>query len=232
MISAIIPARGGSKSIPRKNLVPVHGHPLIAYSIALCKAAKNIDRVFVSTEDKEIARIAKEYGAEVPFLRPEELSTDTASDVGFLNHFFDNYNFEEIALIRPTTPMRNENFVDKVIQIYFNNKENLTGLRTMHEINESPYKLFKISDNFCESFFGDIELSNMPRQSFPKTYKPDGHIDIVKQDTVRKGNTFGNKIFAVKGEKIVDIDSKEDLDVLLCTSKTIPSGWVKHLKRS
>ena len=66
MISAIIPARGGSKSIPRKNLVPVHGHPLIAYSIALCKAAKNIDRVFVSTEDKEIARIAKEYGAEVP----------------------------------------------------------------------------------------------------------------------------------------------------------------------
>ena len=89
MITAIIPARGGSKSIPRKNIVDVGGHPLISYSIDVCKQAKNIDRIIVSTEDEEIAEISKSYGAEVPFIRPSELSQDNSTDVGFLKHFFD-----------------------------------------------------------------------------------------------------------------------------------------------
>ena len=224
MISAIIPARGGSKSIPRKNLVSICGHPLIAYSIATCKLAKNIDRVIVSTEDEEIAEIAEKYGAEVPFLRPSEYSTDTSSDVGFLNHFFDNVDVEEVALMRPTTPLRDAEFVDRVIEVYFDQRESLSGLRTMHEISESPYKLFKIENNFCESFFrewkGVSNYSNLPRQNFPKTYKPDGHIDIVKRKTVRLGVTFGDKIYAIKGKKITDIDSREDLNMLLSSMDT------------
>ena len=234
MIPAIIPARGGSKSIPRKNLVSVYGHPIIAYSIVACKLAKNINRVIVSTEDEETAAIAEQYGAEVPFLRPKEFSTDTATDVGFLNHFFENIDAEEVALMRPTTPMRDFKFVDKVIEIYYNHKDDMSGLRTMHEINESPYKLFKIENNFCRSFFeeweGIADYSNLPRQTFPKTYKPDGHIDIVKKETVKLGSTFGNKIYAVKSEKIIDIDSEEDLNMLLCTTKHLPSEWLEHLK--
>ena len=90
MITAIIPARGGSKSIPKKNIVDIGGHPLIAYSIVACQLSQTIDRVIVSTDDLEISTIATSYGAEVPFRRPAELAQDGSTDVGFLKHFFGN----------------------------------------------------------------------------------------------------------------------------------------------
>jgi len=215
MITAIIPARGGSKSIPRKNIVDVGGHPLISYSIDACKQAKNIDRIIVSTEDEEIAEISKSYGAEVPFIRPSELSQDNSTDVGFLKHFFDNIEADEVALIRPTTPFREPEFMDMVIEKYFTIRDNISGLRTVEEINENPYKVYKLKNNICSGFFvdfkGEKEYTNLPRQTFPKAYIGNGHIDIVKKETVFTGTSFGDNIYAEVCEKMIDIDSPFDL---------------------
>ena len=157
MIDAIIPARGGSKTIPRKNIVNIGGYPLLAYSIAACKMSKNISNIYVSTEDEEIANIAKKYGAKVPFMRPKDLSQDHSTDVGFLAHFFNNVEVKEVALIRPTTPFRDPRFMDSVIAEFYSIDKEITGLRTVNEISENPYKVLsgttfgnKIYAKVCE----------------------------------------------------------------------------------
>ena len=216
-ISAIIPARGGSKGIPRKNIKLLKDHPLLAYTIAACKMSKNIDRVIVSTEDEEIASIALRYGAEVPFMRPVELSSDDARDAGFLKHFFDNIDVSEVALMRPTSPLRNPEIIDQTIEIFFTQAKGFSSLRTVHEMSGSPYKVFKIVDNCCQGFFEDFngikKYSNLPRQTFPTAYEANGYIDIVRKEVVTTGETFGDKIFAREVEKIVDIDSHFDFDI-------------------
>lgn len=215
MITAVIPARGGSKGIPRKNIVDVGGYPLIAYSIAACKISKKIDRIVVSTEDEEVAQIAMKFGAEVPFMRPAELSQDSSSDIGFLTHFFNNILVEEAALIRPTTPFREPSFMDLTIDEYYSIKDKITGLRTFNEINDNPYKVCMIENNICRGFFEDFSgiknYINLPRQTFPKAYTGNGHIDIVKKETVLNGTTFGDIIYAKICEKVIDIDSVFDL---------------------
>ncbi len=191
------------------------GFPLIAYSIAACKLSKNIDRIVVSTEDKEIAMIAKSFGAEIPFVRPPELSQDNSTDVGFLRHFFDNIDVEEVALIRPTTPFRDPKIVDEAIEQYFKIRDKITGFRTVSEINENPYKVYKIEDNICRGFFpnfnGEENYTNLPRQTFPKAYMGNGHIDIVKKETALQNTTFGSIIYSYTCQKEIDIDSPFDL---------------------
>ena len=214
---ALIPARGGSKGIPRKNIVDVGGYPLIAYSIAASQLSANISRVFVSTEDEEIAEISRQYGAEAPFMRPAELSQDHSTDVGFLEHFFSLYDAEEVALIRPTTPFRDPAFMDEVINIYNNVKTSITGFRTVNEINENPYKVVQLENNIFKGFFSDFDgitnYTNLPRQTFPKAYTGNGHIDVVKKNTVLTGTAFGDIIYGHVCEKMIDIDSQHDLDI-------------------
>jgi len=215
-ITAIIPARGGSVGIPRKNIALVGEYPLIAYSIAACQLCKNIDRIIVSTDDEEIARIAKSFGAEIPFMRPAPLATAESTDVGFLRHFFENIPVKEAALIRPTTPFRSPYFMDEVVTKYFEVKEQISGLRTVNEVNENPYKVYKLEEGMCRGFFptykGVKNYTNLPRQTFPKAYSGNGHIDIVKRETVLTTNTtFGDAILAEVCENIIDIDSLFDL---------------------
>jgi N-acylneuraminate cytidylyltransferase len=237
-IHAIIPARGGSKSVPKKNIQLIGKHPLIAYSIVACKLCKNIDRVIVSTDNEEIAGISKDYGAEVPFMRPKEYATDASSDFGFLKHFFDNISCEEVALIRPTTPFRNPEFMEKVIGVYFENKDKMTGLRTAEVMNQPAYKQFKINGNYFEelfeSFNGIKNYSNLPRQQFPLTYSPNGHIDIVKRETIKESSVFGDKIYAVVCGKMVDIDDMDDLEIagyLVGSQFDCLSKYIKEIKK-
>jgi CMP-N,N'-diacetyllegionaminic acid synthase len=214
---AIIPARGGSKGVPRKNIIDVGGYPLIAYTIAACRLSKNISRIIVSTEDEEIAQVSEEFGAEVPFIRPAHLSEDNSSDVGFLQHFFDNFEEDEVALMRPTSPFRDPEIIDQSIIEYREAPNDITGFRTVNEINENPYKVVKLVDNYFEGFFpeynGIKNYTNLPRQTFPKAHTGNGYIDIVKRDTVYQGNTFGHKIYGCKTDPVVDIDSKFDLKI-------------------
>lgn len=215
---AIIPARSGSKRILNKNIKMLKGHPLLAYTIKACRLSKNIDRIIVSTNSEEIAEIAKSYGAEVPFIRPEKFSKDTSSDLGFLTHFFEKIKAKEVALMRPTSPLRDPEVIDSVIdlyEIYEKSKKQFTGLRTATFSNHSPYKMYQMEDDrilkgFFKDFNGIKDYTNLPGQTFPKTYIPNGYIDIVKRDTILKNSVFGDRILGVETSQITDIDIEDD----------------------
>src|SRR4030042_808746 len=222
-IIALIPARGGSKGIPKKNIIDLGGFPLIAYSIITAKMSKHISRIIVSTDSPEIAEIAKRYGAEVPFLRPAEFATDTANDLGVVKHAVnwlkENENFEPeyLVFLRPVTPLREPELIDKAVEILLSRQE-ATCLRSGHEIRESPYKLFgKEGDFFVGLFPGDSrpEYYNLPRQSFPSVYQPDGYVDIWKTKTIAEtGMLHGPKILAFIPPDAGDLDKIKDLDFI------------------
>ena len=218
---AIVPARSGSKRVKNKNLKLLKDHPLMAYTIEACLKSSLIERVVVSTNCTEIARVARHYGAEVPFMRPEKYAQDGSSDLGFLKHFFDFFkseSVEEVALMRPTSPMRDPEVINDAIRHWNtvgSRRKRPTGLRTVTFSNHSPYKLYQMDDNsFCFGFFDDYKgiknYTNLPGQIFPKTYVPNGYIDIVRKETVMQGTVFGDKILGLETPSITDIDTEED----------------------
>ena len=219
-ISALIPARGGSKGVLKKNIKQLHGYPLIAYSIIACRMSNNIDRVIVSTDDKEIANIAFKYSAEVPFLRPTEYASDSATDIDVIKHYFGEVGGSEVAYIRPTTPLRDPDKLDAYIQTYFEEqKSKATGVRSMHMLPESPYKMLKISKSGkCTGFFrgykGNKNYTNLPRQVFPPAYQPNGYIDIVKKATILDGTTFGNRVLPIITDFVLEVDTQDQFDLL------------------
>ena len=220
-IAALIPARGGSKGVPRKNIRIVGRAPLLAYSIVACKMSNNIGEVYVSTDDPEIAEVARKYGAIVPFIRPEKYATDSSGDQEVIKHFFDNIDVDCVAYMRPTTPMRDPKKIDEYVDYFYSNKDKMSGLRSVQELAEPPYKMIKIEEGYCTGFFEDFEgikdYTNLPRQTFPKAYLPNGYIDIAKRETVANSSSaFGMKIMPVITPHIVEIDTEEDVDMLKC----------------
>ena len=222
-IIALIPARGGSKSIPKKNIVDVGGFPLIAYSIAAAKMSRHISRVIVSTDSEEIAKIAKQYGAEVPFMRPAEFATDSAVDYDVVKHALEwlqeNEQYEPayIVFLRPTTPLRDPSLVDNAIEKFLLHKE-ATCLRSGHETRESPYKLFEKKGDFFVGLFPNDprpEYYNLPRQSFPPVYQPDGYVDIWKAQTITdEGVLHGERILGFVAPDVGELDNPEDLELI------------------
>ena len=220
---ALIPARGGSKGVHKKNLKELRGFPLIAYAIAAAKLSKNVDRVIVSTDDEEIAAAAKKFGAEVPFLRPAEFATDTSKDIEWVEHaiawFKENEGVvpEYIVHLRATTPLRRPADIDTAIAMIKNHPE-ATSLRSGFEIRESPYKLFRITNGYFVGLFPDDprpEYYNLPRQSFPPVYQPDGYVDILKPVYIQKSNSMhGEKILAFPSEDTGEIDTIKDFEFI------------------
>jgi len=208
---AIIPARSGSKSVPNKNVASLDGFPLIAYSIAVAKLSKKIERVIVSTNSEKYAEIAIQYGAEVPFIRPENISTDLSVDRDFLLHAMqwlekhENQKPEYWVHLRPTTPLRSTLLIDNAIDI-IQHSSDATSLRSGHKAPESPLKWFKMNN---KGFFDSImlekgnELFNLPREYFDDVYIPDGYVDIVKR-------SFVTSIDSIHGDKILGFESPED----------------------
>jgi CMP-N-acetylneuraminic acid synthetase len=217
---AIIPARGGSKSIPLKNILNLGDFPLIAYSIAAAKLSGRISRVIVSTDSHEIADIAMQYGAEVPFLRPKEISGDFSTDREFALHALQWLKANEGAVpdylvhLRPTSPLRNPEHIDQCLELIENNTE-ATSLRSAHEAEHTPYKWFAKKGPYFEGLFpSDIrpEYHNLPRQEFPSVYKPNGYVDILKSTTILNTPGFhGDKILAYISPDTGDIDFVNDL---------------------
>lgn len=219
----IIPARGGSKGVPKKNIRNLGGYPLIAYSIVACRLSKKIDRIIVSTDSPEIARIAESFGAEVPFMRPPEISKDTSTDIEFMEHAIDWFQKNEgeipefLVHIRPTTPLRDPELIDQAVEKLIDKPE-ATSLRSMHEIRESPYKLFGIKDDFLVGLYPDDprpEYYNLPRQNFPPVYQPNGYVDIVKSETILNLKSLhGSKILSFLTPNVGEIDSLDDFDYI------------------
>lgn len=220
-IIALIPARAGSRSIPKKNIVDLGGYPLIAFSIAAAKMSKLISRVIVSTDSEEIAGIARNYGAEVPFIRPTEFATDKAGDLGVVRHAFEwlksdeKFEPEYLVYLRPTTPLRDPDLIDKAVQNLIARQE-ATCLRSAHELSEPLYKFFGKQGDFFVGLFPEDsrpEYYNLPRQSFPPIYHPDGYVDIWKRKTIIETEKLhGPKILSFISSDAGEVDSFKDLE--------------------
>ena len=223
-VIAIIPARGGSKGVPGKNIMPFMGHPLIAFSIVAALQCGSVSRVIVSTDSEEFARIAKKYGAEVPFLRPSEFATDTSTDREFLLHAMKWFQEHEGTVpeyfvhLRPTTPLRDPALIDQAIENIMACPQ-ATSLRSAHLASKTPYKWFQLDENgFFRGIRPDdhrLEYYNLPRQSFPPVYDPNGYVDIVKSTQVLASeSTHGSRILGFITPYSHEIDSLDDLAFL------------------
>ncbi len=217
-VIALIPARSGSKSVPNKNIAPLGGHPLIAYSIVEALLSELIKDVYVSTDSEEYATIAKGYGAQVPFLRPKELSLDDSTDKEFFQYFFDYLIADGQLLpdlvvhLRPTTPLRHINIIDKAIRIMME-QPIATSLRSMHKTLITPYKLFKKEERYAKPFLDhpEKEFYNLPRQTFEDTFLPNGYVDIIKPHVYKEtGLLHGDKIYLYETAAVADIDINDD----------------------
>jgi len=216
-IPCIIPARGGSKSVPRKNIKMLGDKPLIGHTIANAHECQYIDKIYVSTEDKEIAEVAKHFGAEV-IDRPREFAQDDSIELGLFRHAVGVLNYEgPIAHLRATTPLIIPAIVDSGIDYFHRNIDECTGMRSAEHFEDSIYKFFKLEGKYWGNFFPDEEgeLHNRPRQLFPKNYTGNGHIDILKTETFMKNDTLlGDRILAYITAYTPDVDTQEDFDFL------------------
>jgi N-acylneuraminate cytidylyltransferase len=220
-VLALIPARGGSKSIPRKNIRSFAGQPLIAYSIAAGLAAKTVSRVIVSTEDEEIAEIARQYGAETPFLRPMELSQDDTPDLPVFQHALtwldenESYRPEIIVQLRPTSPFRRTRHIDQAV-VRLQERPEADAVRTVCIPFQNPFKMWRLrEDGFMRPLLeiGLTEPYNLPRQVLPEVFWQTGYVDAARTDTILEKNSMtGDFILplVIGAEEWVDIDSPDD----------------------
>jgi CMP-N,N'-diacetyllegionaminic acid synthase len=205
-IKAIIGARGGSKGIKNKNIVDLGGFPLIAYSI-VASIRSGLD-TYVSTDNKEIADIAEEYGAKI-IVRPEEYATDASPDIDFIKHALKKIKADYLVHLRPTTPFRDPNTINRAIEEMIDS--NADSMRSAHRVVETPYKYFKIKKGYFKPLLGSLENSNLPRQLYEPAYHPNGYVDIL--DTSRINKTIhGNKILPFITDEVIEIDREIDLD--------------------
>ncbi|MEN9580903.1 MAG: hypothetical protein RJA70_3912 [Pseudomonadota bacterium] len=227
-VLALIPARGGSKGIPRKNVRVIAGQPLIAYSIQQAHASRLVTRTIVTTDDEEIADVARTYGAEVPFMRPAEFATDLATDLDVFKHVLSELSSREgyapdlILHLRPTGPLREVSVIDAALQQMVEHSE-ADSLKTVSEAPISPYKMWKIDGGQLRPLLeipGLPEAHSMPRQVLPTTYTGNGYLDIVRPRTVLEQNSMVGRVilpFIVHG-RTHDLDYPEqipDLEVAL-----------------
>jgi len=217
-VLAIIPARGGSKSIPRKNIRPFGGHPLIAWSIAAAQQARTVGRVLVSTDDAEIAEIARTYGAAVPFLRPPELARDDTPDYPVFEHTLgwlereEGYVPEIVVHLRPTSPLRPLDCVDRAVSALVEDPS-ASSIRSVTPPSQNPYKMWRIRDNRLAPILehAAAEPYNLPRQALPATYWQTGHVDAIRHATLfERRSMTGAEIQPL----IIDPDYSLDIDTL------------------
>jgi len=224
-IIGIIPARGGSKSLPRKNLQNLMGIPLIAFTIQSALDSKKIDEVYVSSDDLEILEVSKKFGAKV-IERPAQISGDFSRDNELLEHaikteLIDLSTESLLVFLRPSHPIRNPETIDKAISI-FQSSSQFDSLRSMKISSEIPYKMWRIDETGAAINVTDnkeistIDPCNAPRQQLPATYYQDGYVDVFPINTILNfGNTAGVRVLPfIVDEFSHDIDTFNDLEII------------------
>src|SRR5512144_1630039 len=226
-ILAIIPARGGSKGIPRKNIRSFAGYPLIAWSIAAAKQSELVTRLIVSTDDEEIAAVAREYGAETPFLRPADLAQDQTTDLPVFEHALqwlqdqEGYRPEIVVQLRPTSPVRPVGMLDHAIRILLEHSD-ADCVRGVVPAGQNPFKMWRFAgeDKPMQPLLdltGIAEPYNAPRQILPPVYWQTGHIDAIRVSTITdKHSLTGDVIYPL----VIDPRYNVDIDNL--------SDWAKY----
>jgi len=220
-VLAIIPARSGSKGLANKNVLPLAGRPLLAWSIEHAQNSKLTTRVICSTDDEKIAAIARQYGAETPFLRPAELSGDDANDSSFTVHAIkwfkknENWDTDIVIILRPTSPLRDPADIDGLIKMMIENP-NAHSCLSVLEAEKSPYKMLRQQSNGFIVPLIKCEVPdqlNAARQTLPKALQQTGAIHGVRGPIAIKHNTvIGSLILAYEPryKSVIDIDSLED----------------------
>jgi CMP-N-acetylneuraminic acid synthetase len=216
-ILGVIPARGGSKGIPNKNIKELNGKPLIAYTINAAQQAKLLSDTVVSTDSELIKEVAETYGANVPFLRPNELSHDTALAIPTIQHAVKiyeeivGYKYDYIIMLQPTAPLRQVSDIDNSLKLLIESESD-SIISVVDVDNYHPYKMKVIRDNrLCD--FIDTGMENPPRQLLPPVYIVNGAIYAVKRDILMNENSFKGKTclpFIMIPERSVNIDNYTD----------------------
>ena len=199
-ILGLIPARGGSKGIPHKNINLMAGKPLITHTIETASKSKYIDHLVTSTDSVEIANIARKYGCDVPFLRPEELSSDTSRAIDAIIHGImvmeklDQVQYDLIVYLEPTSPNRLTDDIDKAIELF--TESNADSLASVVEASQyHPILMKKIENNRVRPFCID-EPEGMPRQLYsPKAYMRNGAVYIFRRENILKQVMWGKEIY-------------------------------------
>jgi CMP-N-acetylneuraminic acid synthetase len=225
-IVALIPARCGSKGVKNKNIKLLDGKPLIQYSIEAALNSKKVSRVIVSTDDKEIAEIALECGAEIPFIRPAELAKDNIPDGPVMKHLInwlkenENYQVDVLAYLRPTTPFKTSELIDTCLGKIILSPD-ASSLRTVNKAEGvyHPYWMFKTEDGKLKSFIDGISIKEyFQRQLLPDCYRLNGVVDILIPKVILNDNDiYGERIipFEIAEEIAIDIDTELDFKLAM-----------------
>lgn len=233
-ILALIPARGGSKAIPRKNIIPVAGQPLIAYSIEQARRSRHISRVIVSTDNPEIAAVARNYGAEVPFLRPAEYAQDLSPDLDVFRHALqwlkdhEGYSPELVVHLRPTGPVRRVELIDEAIERMLKHPE-ADSLRSVSWPVQTPYKMWRVVNGYLEPLLrveGIPEAHSMPRQVLPEVFWQNGYVDIVRPRAVLEQNSMtGSRVLPfIVHEPIYELDYEDSIPAVEAALMRLAQG--------
>lgn len=213
-IVAIIPARGGSKGIPNKNIIEVGGKPLIAYTIETALQSNYVDDVFVTTDSRKIAEISKEWGASVPFMRPSVLATDESKTIDAVIHTLENLSeeYDYVVILQPTQPLRTAIKLDNAIELLINSLED--SLVSVSKVKQHPILMRTIDGN------GNLQSllrqnSTVRRQDFQDVYIVDGSIYINAISTLNNETSLNDNILAfISDSEVIDIDEYKDLERL------------------
>lgn len=211
---AIIPARGGSKGLPGKNIKKLCGKPLISYAIECARNSRHVDRVVVSTDDEMIADVARNFGAEVPFLRPAFLATDSSQAVDNYIYTVDrlsregNVDIDEFVVLLPTSPLRTSDDVDRAIELFYEKNADSVVSYTP-EAHPVRWHKYLNEDNSFENIF-DETIAN--RQEIRTSYYPNGAIYVFRTEMIKTRQYYTNKSFAyiMPRDRSVDIDTADD----------------------
>jgi CMP-N-acetylneuraminic acid synthetase len=218
-ILTVIPARGGSKGIPRKNIISIGGRPLIDYTIKSALQVKRLKDIVVSTEDSEIKSIAKKYGAQAPFTRPDHLSTDQAQSapviIDALNRMEEikNTKYDAVLMLQPTSPLRTSSHIERAVDLFLS--QDCDSVVSVVSVGGThPFRMKRLVGdqlvNYIDQGFWDMR----PRQELPPVYIRNGSIYLIKRDTlISKGQLIGEKCLGMvmNDEESVNIDSPLDL---------------------
>jgi CMP-N,N'-diacetyllegionaminic acid synthase len=221
-VLALIPARGGSKALPRKNVRLLAGKPLIVHSIDVALAAETVTRVLVSTDDEEIAEISRGADAEVPFLRPAEFAQDDSPDLDAFRHALEwlaeneRYRPDLVVHLRPTHPVRRAERIDEAVRALAADPA-ADSLRSVSWPAQTPYKMWQIEGGYLEPLLrieGVPDSYSRPRQSLPEVWWQNGYVDVIRPRTILElGSMTGKRIlpFPIE-EPTVEIDYEDALE--------------------
>lgn len=229
-VIAIIPARGGSKGLPGKNIKELCGKPLIAWSIEKAKKSKYLDVILVTTDSSEIADIARQWGAEVPFLRPIELAEDSSSTYDAIRHALNYYRdaegqeFEYTVLLEPTSPLRADDDIDRMLEALVDQAEEMDAIVSLGEATHHPSIMKRLVEGHIEPYCPDL-VQAARRQDNAPAYFPFGVAYIAKTNVLLEENTFYArrcKYFLIKRFQNYEID---DIYDFLCVESVMKHEW-------